>query len=163
MSLLREIDTNARLSILEHYLRGLEELDVDPNDEIVFPNIYKMVEDACGGVIEEGNPRSEYAAAREIMKGRGINPDRMKRKEDITRQRLENPRLGLQAHDPAQGDRVKLAGKGGIGVVTGVKGNAVRIKNQAGYELDTPRHLLQAKAIHNPKTGQNEVVWIEEM
>lgn len=167
MDLLREIDIQTRLQPLQSYFEGLAELGVDPNDEIVLPNIYKMVMDICE--MDEDTPlsegrESEWNAAEGMMKASGVhNTEVKRRREMINRMRLDNPRLGLQSSEPERGQRVKLGGGGGIGRVVGVKGNAVHVKTQRGYVDEVPRHMLKAKAIRNPKTDQNEIVWIEEM
>jgi hypothetical protein len=168
MSLLKEIDIQSRLRPLKMYLEDLEELGIDPKEEIVLVNIQKIVLEICEAdentPLEEVESRSEFTASQELMRGRGIlDPELKQRKEMISRSRLNNPRLGLQSQSPEPGDRVKLAGGGGIGQVVGVKGDAVAIKNKQGYTIETPIHTLRAHNVRHPQTGENVIVWIEEM
>lgn len=168
MSLLKEIDAQARLQPLKAYLEDIEELGIDPNEEIVLVNLQKIVLEICDAnddtPLEEVENRSEFAASQELMRGRGIlDPELKRRKEMINRMRLDNPRLGLQGKDPEPGDRVKLAGGGGIGQVVGVKGDAVAVKNKQGYTIETPRTALRPHTMRNPKTNEKVIVWIEEM
>ena len=167
MSLLNEIDVQTRLKPLQTYLEGLEELGLDPNDEIVLPNIYQIVMDVCGAddeTLKEAMGRSEWTASQEMMKGRGIkDPQVSRRRELADRLGANNPRIGLRSNTPQAGDYVKLAGGGGIGKVVSADNDSIRIRNKSGYEVDAPLRSFLPKSTKHPKTGQPITVWIERM
>jgi hypothetical protein len=169
MSLLKQIDTFTRLRPLKEYLDQLEELGIDPNADDIYPNVVALFRKVVGAdakqPITEAGGRSEYEAGMDMMRGRGMDMERekMDRLERVRRSQLDSPRLGLQAQHPAPGDWVKMSGGAGVGKVVSAKGDTVRVKTKNGFEIETPRHTLQAQAVRNPKTGENEVVWVEEI
>lgn len=169
MSLLNEIDTTVRLRPLADLFEQLDELGIDANDDDVYLHVDAVFRNILGldddQELEEGNTRSEYSAGQAMMQGRGVNMDqeRKDRLQRVRRSQLDNPRLGLQSNDPKQGDMVKMSGGAGVGKVVGMKGDEVFIQNKSGYKISTPRHTLRAKAVRHPRSGENMVVWIEEI
>lgn len=165
MSLLHEIDINARLRPLQQYMEGLNELGIDPNHEAAYSNIVRIFMEALDAedVDQIDEQRSEYAAGQEMMRGAGVDMDKekMQRTQRVNRMGLNNPRLGLQAHDPQPGDRVKLAIGNQVGQVMKVNGNEIAIKDRMGNSHEIPRHMLKAYARQNSKGG-NEIVWVEQ-
>lgn len=156
MSLLKEIDEQSRLRPLEKYIEEAEGLGIDPTHKDVVYNLLRMIEEMsdAGG--------SEYQASLDLMRARGIDPGIMNRKK-VERSGLDNPRLGLRNNVPAEGQYVKMARNGGTGKIVSVSGDAVRIKNKSGYEIETPLSTLKPQMIKHPKTGQPIQVWIEMM
>jgi len=154
MSLLKEIDEKSRLRPLELYIEEVEDLGINPNHDDIVYNLSQMINEMFG--------KGEHQASMDLMRGRGIDVDRMNR-EKVARSGLDNPRLGLQKNVPEAGQYVKLAGGGGTGKVVGVKGDAVRIRNKDGYEMDTPLSSLKPHMTKHPKTGEPMQVWVEMM
>ena len=161
MSLLKETNDLVKLANLRVYLEGIKELGLDANDDIFFERINQMVEQFEQTLTEAD--RSEFSAGREMAQGAGVNFGDQQRNARIKRMGVDEPRLGLQAHDPEKGDLILVGGGQGVGQIVGMKGDSVAVRTKSGYTIEIPRFSLIAKAVpDNKNPGYNKIVWIEQ-